>query len=363
MIDQPMEIVINGRFLTQNVTGVQRYARELVRALDDILEDTPDIKVSILSPRLKTASPAWRNIVFRQIGRLHGHAWEQLELPLYCRGKTLFCPANTAPVVSLFTQPVIVTVHDLSYKYFPSAYHPAFRLWYKFLTPLILRHARSIITVSESERRAIIAHYPRAASHLHAIANGGMPAGLSIEPRRSADKGDNYILYVGSLSKRKNFPRIFEVACRLSRERALRFVFVGEASKSLVNSVVRLPDELADRISFVGAVNDPAELIPYYCQAECFLFPSLYESSGLPPIEAMACGCPVIVSDIPALRERCGDAAVYCDPYDANSIAAAIVRVMDNMDVRSKFSAMGYQQAKKYSWEMCARETFELLKY
>src|ERR1700733_7992391 len=177
-----MEIVINGRFLTQGITGVQRYAREVVQALDAILETRPEFRVTAVSPRLIAAPPAWRNIELRQVGYLQGHAWEQFELPWYSRGKTLFCLGNTAPVISLLgAQPVIVTVHDLSYKYFPEAYHPAFRLWYGFLTPLILHRARSVITVSESERRAIIAHYPRAAPRLHAIANGGLPTSWSVE--------------------------------------------------------------------------------------------------------------------------------------------------------------------------------------
>ena len=123
------------------------------------------------------AAPAWRNIRLRQVGRLHGHAWEQIELPWYSRGHLLFCPGNTAPILSLLTQPVVVTVHDLSYKYFPEAYHPMFRLWYRFLTPLIFRYAQSIITVSESERREISKHHPKAAARLQAIPNGGFPGG------------------------------------------------------------------------------------------------------------------------------------------------------------------------------------------
>ena len=151
---KPMEIVINGRFLTQNVTGVQRYARELVQALNSILEETPNATVSVVCPRLSEPPPVWRHIVLREVGRLRGHAWEQFELPWYSRGKTLFCPANTAPVISLMgAQPVVVTVHDLSYKYFPSAYHPAFRLWYSFITPLVLHRAKTVITVSDFRAR------------------------------------------------------------------------------------------------------------------------------------------------------------------------------------------------------------------
>ena len=357
-----MEIVINGRFLTQGITGVQRYARELVQALDDLLDAMPDMKITVVSPRLSTSPPAWRNIELRQLGHLQGHAWEQLELPWYSRRKVLFCPGNTAPVISLLgTQPVIVTIHDLSYKYFPDAYYPAFRMWYGLIIPLALRHARSVITVSETERRAIIVHYPAAAPRLHAIANGGASARFSIEIAKSGQRRDDYVLYVGSFSKRKNFPRTLEVARRLARERGLRFVFVGGTSKSLAAPVANTPDDISSHIRLLDGVDDEATLISYYRNAACLLFPSLYEFSGLPPIEAMACGCPVVVSDIPALRERCGDAALYCDPHDAASIAKAVLQIVDDAELRAKLTALGYQRAANCTWEACARDTLALI--
>lgn len=357
-----MEIVINGRFLTQSITGVQRYARELVQALDVLLDSKPEVRVTVVSPRISKAPPPWRNIEIRQVGYLQGHAWEQLELPWYSRGKTLFCPGNTAPLISLLGgQRVIVTVHDLSYKYFPEAYRPAFRLWYGFIIPLVLRRARSVITVSETERRAIIARYPAAAPRLNAIPNGGLPPSLSNEATTFTEHSDNCILYVGSLSKRKNFPRLFDAACQLARTRGFNFVFVGNASKSLATPMFKIPADIASRITFVGTIDDTAALISYYRKATCFIFPSLYESSGLPPIEAMACGCPVIASDIPALRERCGDAALYCNPQEVDSIVAEIERIMNDVQLRVELKALGYQRAQMFTWERCASQTLHLL--
>ena len=357
-----MEFVINGRFLTQRITGVQRYAREIVQAFDEILDDAPNIKITVLCPRLSTALPAWRNVKLRQVGRLQGHIWEQTELPWYARGKTLFCPGNTAPVASLLGgSHVVVTIHDLSYKYFPAAYHPAFRLWYKFLVPLALRRADATITVSESERQAILSYYPHAAPRLHAIANGGSPAGVSREETHLEQPRRDFILYVGSLSKRKNFPRIFEVACQLARERGYHFTFIGGSPKSLIASTINLPNDISSKVTFAGAIDDFAALTPYYRTAACFLFPSLYESSGLPPIEAMAFGCPVVVSDIPALRERCGEAAVYCDPHDVDSIGNAVVRVMQDEKLRSSLGKSGQKRAASFTWTTCAHETLALI--
>jgi len=359
-----MEFVINGRFLTQRTTGVQRYAHELLRALDAILDTDSDTKITILSPRLNGASPPLRNIELRQIGYLQGHAWEQFELPWYSKGKTLFCPGNTAPALSLLRkQRVVVTVHDLSYLYFPSAYSMAFRAWYGMIIPLILKQADQVITVSESERNAILSYYPNVASRLNAIQNGGIPSDSELKRTGSGAEASNFVLYVGSLSKRKNFPGVLAVACRLARERNLRFIFVGGATGGISGENIEIPSDVAGQITMTGQVDDFRTLISYYRRAACLLFPSFYESSGLPPIEAMACGCPVIASNIPALRERCGDAAVYCNPYDIESICASVVQIMDNTDVRTGLRALGYQRAAKFTWETCARRTLDVIKH
>jgi glycosyltransferase involved in cell wall biosynthesis len=358
-----MEFVINGRFLTQRTTGVQRYAHELARALDAILDTEPDNKITILSPRLMGAPPVWRNILLHQVGRLQGHAWEQFELPWYSGNATLFCPGNTAPAVSLLRkQRVVVTLHDLSYLYFPEAYSNAFRAWYGMIIPLILSRADQIITVSESERCAILSHYPKAAPRLHAIQNGGLPGNSNLKEIGSAAEDSNFVLYVGSLSKRKNFPGVLEAACRLARKRNIRFVFIGGATGGISSGNMEIPSDVAGQITMTGQMDDSATLISYYRRAACFLFPSFYEASPLPPIEAMACGCPVIASDIPSLRERCGDAAVYCDPHDIDSICASVLQIMDNTDLRSSLQALGYQRAANYTWEACARSMLDVIK-
>jgi glycosyltransferase involved in cell wall biosynthesis len=353
-----MELIINGRFLTQNITGVQRYAHELVRALDNILSTRPEFRITVMSPRLSGPSPSWRNIKLRQVGYLQGHAWEQLELPLHSRGKTLLCTGNTAPIVSLLgAQPVIVTVHDLSYRYFPDAYNWSFRLWYSVMVPLILNYADTVITVSESERAAILAYYPKAEPRLRVIQNGGLPADFDFEPMAVTDGDSGYILYVGSLSKRKNFQGAFEAACRLARERNFRFIFVGGVSGGISVNTPKIPSELRSLIEFTGQINDPSALVSLYKNAACFMFPSFYEASPLPPIEAMGCGCPVIASDIPSLRERCEYAAHYCDPHDTRSISAAVERVMDDRHLRTKLKELGYARASVFTWQRCACET------
>lgn len=357
-----MDLVINGRFLTHSITGVQRYARELLQALDVVLDTRPELQVTAMSPRLSSAPPVWRNIKLQQVGYLRGHAWEQIELPWYCRGKTLFCPANMAPIISLLcAQAIVVTVHDLSYRYFPEAYSRSFRLWYGATIPLILHQADAVITVSASERRAIIESYPKVATRLYAIQNGGLPASFDVSLTGPANADPGYVLYVGSLSKRKNFPGVLDVAIRLARKRNFQFVIVGGVPGGISNTDLTVPIDLTSRITFAGQVNDPATLASYYKNAACFLFPSFYEASPLPPIEAMACGCPVVASDIASLRERCGDAAVYCNPFDIDAISTAIERVMDNPALHLRLKEDGIRRAALFTWKRCAQQTLDII--
>ena len=352
---------INGRFLTQSITGVQRYAHELTRAFDSLLDERADFAAEIVCPPLEGAPPSYRNIPVRIVGSRGGHFWEQTTLPAIVGDGTVFCPGNTAPLRSLFGKArVIVCVHDLSYLYFPDAYSTAYRAAYNVLTPLIFRRADAVITVSNSERAAIVGRYPHVDARISAIQNGGLNALVPLDRDRAQDMPDpGYILYVGSLSKRKNFPMTFRVACELAAKRGLRTVFVGGTAASLEATDQRVPDAVADRIIFAGQVNDTARLVDYYKGAALFLFPSLYEASPLPPIEAMGCGVPVVASSIASLEERCGDAALYCDPHDSEDIMAKVELVLDQPDVAAGLIARGLRRAEDYSWRNCALRTLE----
>ncbi len=354
-------IAINGRFLTQGVTGVQRYARELLAALDALLDHRPDVRVRLLTPPMPAADvPALRNIRHVAVGRRQGHMWEQIDLPRHIGDAILFCPGNTAPVASLLGRGrVVVTVHDLSYLYFPDAYSRAFKLLYNRLIPLILRRADAVVTVSQSERDAILRHYPFADDRLVAIQNGGLPTG--IVEQTSLAEGTGEILYVGSLSRRKNFPGMLDAATRLARTRGARMTFIGGVPAGLNATLADIPADVRDHIRFLGQVNDWGRLLAAYRAADCFLFPSFYEASPLPPIEAMGCGCPVVAGDIPSLRERCDDAAVYCDPGDVDAIVATVGGLLDDPDRRAALRAAGYERARRYSWARCTHATLDVI--
>ena len=213
----------------------------------------------------------------------------------------------------------------------------------------------------KSERAAISGYYPGVLPRLHAIQNGGLPSGVDTFLGDGTKSDQGYILYVGSLSKRKNFFGILQAACRLARKRKFNFVFVGGSAGGIADNSLNVPDDVRSHFTFAGQIDDTVTLIQYYRRAACFLFPSYYEASPLPPIEAMACGCPVIASNIPSLRERCGDAAVYCNPTDIEDIVAAVERVMDDPGIRTSLQTLGRQRSAKYTWERCAAETLDVI--
>jgi glycosyltransferase involved in cell wall biosynthesis len=366
------KIYINGRFLSQPVTGVQRYSRELVTALDALIEsseiDGGRYEFVLLSPRLNSLPGLFlKNISQKTVGRFTGHLWEQLELPYYSRGGLLFCPGNTAPVVSLlFNRSVVVTLHSLAFQYFPEMYSFAFRLLYRVLIPLVLKYAAGVITVSQTEKEAIVKKYPRIKANLVVIQNGGLPAemesvDLSKITRENSAKSP-FILFVGSVSKGKNLRGVIKAVDLLNRKTDCCLVAVGAESKVFQKIDYDISPELEEKILFLGQIEKTEKLIKFYRSAICLVFPSFYEASSLPPIEAMACGCPVVASSIPSLRERCGDAAIYCDPAVPLEIADAVYRIIVDEKLKEDLRKKGLERAASYDWKNCAKKTFQLFK-
>lgn len=352
---QRRRIAINGRFLDQRITGVQRMAREFTRALDRLLAEGhfPDLDVRLLvQPDAPASDLGLTAIEVESVGKHRGHLWEQFALPRRSRGGWLLNLGNTAPVLSLLARaPVAVVIHDISYRVHPFAYRLLYRIGHRILDTVIMRRARVIFTVSATERKMISSFYPAAAPRICAIQNGGAPDDAS--PVKSLDPSlptDRYGLYVGSLSRRKNVYVVLEAAVALARSRGLKFKIVGAPSRILHNISLSIPADVREAIEFCGQVEDVKELGSLYGGAAFLLFPSLYEASALPPIEAMASGCPVIASGIEALRERCGDAAAYCDPNDRDQIEKIATRLLDDPAYRNMLIDRGIRKAAEYSW-------------
>ncbi len=366
----PARITLNGRFLLQPVTGVQRVARELLAEFDRMAAADEIAPPRLLLPEAGeiVAPPALQAIVPERMGRWSGHAWEQFELPRLCGPEPLLCLGNTAPVSRLRRrgQPVVTMVHDLSYAYFPEAYTLRFRVFYGAVIPQVLRYSDRVVTVSNAEMDAIRQHFHFLAGseRLTFLPNGGLPdtaMRTAVAELERAPELRDYGLYVGSLTRRKNAEGILHAAITfLQRHPQMRFVVVGTTGTSFEGTHFDVPAEVADRLEFLGQVNEAERIYAAYRNARFLLFPSFYESSGLPPIEAMAFGCPVVSSRIPSLIERCGNASIYCDAHDQNSIADAIDSLMNNQPLWHQHSARSRAQAAGYTWAAQARGLLDL---
>ncbi|MGQ3685098.1 MAG: glycosyltransferase family 4 protein [Candidatus Loosdrechtia sp.] len=356
-------ILINARFLTQPLTGVQRYALELVKAFDKLIDkgEFKGYKFELLAPPYKHLHKLeLKNIGLRRVGFSSGYVWEQFELPFYAKKGLLFCPGNVAPLISLFSgQKVVVTVHSLSYHYFPEAYRLLFKLANRVIIPSVFKKADAVITVSQSERGSILTYYSGVKDRLFVVQHG------TFSCKRQDGKASRYnsetvpsVLYVGSLSKGKNLDGVLNAARLLNKKGKVKFIIVGAYEKIFSHTE---HDFAAAYVDFKGQINDTEELAKLYKVASCFVFPSFYESFGFPVLEAMSCGCPVVTSHTGSLPEICGDAALYCNPYDPCDIAEKIMQVLSDKALQKGLQQKGFNQARKFSWERCARETLAVI--
>lgn len=351
-------IAFNGRFLSQQITGVQRYALELILSIDRQLDRDEFIRscfdlVLFVPPNAKQL-PALKHIIIKQVGKLTGHLWEQLELPFLSRQRFLVSFCNTGP---LFKSNQIVTFCDASVYKVPEAYSIIFRMWYRILFTVIGRRARGLLTISNFSRDELTAccgispdkftvTYP-------GIDHQSWIGGYEVKRNCSTQSISRpYILAVSSMSPHKNFRALVE-AITLLGETDYDVIIAGGTNPAIFKSTdIPLPDS----VKHVGYVSDN-ELRSLYSNASCFIYPSLYEGFGLPPLEAMSNGCPVIVARTSSLPEVCGDAVLYCDPCSPQDIAVTIRAVTGDAKLRKELSDKGLRQSKKYTWDKCARET------
>jgi len=352
------KIYINGRFLTQKITGVQRYAIELVKALDVLLGNSNlAMSIILLVPVRAIYKLNFKNISVQTVGRLTGHAWEQVELPFYTRDGLLVNLCNTGPI---FKHNQVVTIHDVSVYGFPMAYSLFFRCWYKVLFTFFSQFAKAVLTVSNFSKQELIKYCQMSAEKIYVSYEGkeqiqGITPDQSIIMRHGLDKRP-FILAVSSLNPNKNFNAIVKAVELISDDDFDIAIAGGGNSKVFSNVKVTS----SARVKYLGYVTDQ-ELKALYEQAACFVYPSFYEGFGLPPLEAMACGCPVIVSSTSSLPEVCGNAALYCNPASPEDIASKISMILMDRGLRQELKAKGIANAQNFSWERCASDVIKMI--
>ena len=352
-----MPVYINGRFLSQRTTGVQRYATEIVRALDGLLCEGSASAGSfvLLSPR-GVLQPDWLGkIECRTVGVLQGQAWEQLELPRYTRDGICLNLGNTAPLIG---RPGIVVIHDAGVFAAPHTYSRTFEVWYRFLHPRLARRSLHLVTVSNFSRVELGHHLGVDLDTISIIPNGGEHILLPSPDTRVLHQlrlSRRYILAVGSESPHKNLGGVLSAVEQLARD-DVDLVLAGGTNPR----IFRPSRHQGGSARHAGYVTD-AELRALYENAACFVYPSLYEGFGLPPLEAMTCGCPVVASRAASLPEVCGEAALYCDPADPHDIASRIQTVLEDARCSAELRRRGTERAAKFTWKNAARSLLALV--
>jgi glycosyltransferase involved in cell wall biosynthesis len=334
--------VVNTRTLGHFTTGVQRY-------------------LCALLPYMVAPEEASQG--------MRGHLWEQFILPRKLGGDLLWSPANSGPIT---VGRQVLTLHDASILDHAEWYEGKYAYWYNWMLPKVVRKAARIITVSAHAKNRIVERLRVDESKVVAIANGVEPRFQPAAPeaianlRRKLDLPEAFFLYVGSLEPRKNLPLLLKAWDRL-QSKDFQLLVGGKAGH-----VFRRHGLTETRnVRFLGRVDDE-DLPTLYSSAHAFIFPSLYEGFGLPLLEAMACGCPVISADTTSLPEVCGPAfdavlqpdgaAAYFDPNDLESMVDSIRRMMDcSAGQRQQMSQNCLRRAARFSWKTAAAETLEVL--
>jgi glycosyltransferase involved in cell wall biosynthesis len=357
-------VFINGKFTAQRTTGVQRVAEQLVLAMDTLLAPAAGQAWPALRPVLLVPPggrpPPLRHLAVQVLaggaGRLH--AWEQWTLPRAVGGALLLNLSGSAPARAARQMALL---HDAAVFDAPQAYTRAFVGWYRWLFRRLGQRALALFTVSAFSRSRLAACLGLAPARLQVIHPGAdhlqhVAADTGVLQRHGLQPG-RYFLAVGSRNPNKNLAALVQAFGRMPPQPGLKLALAGGDDPGVFAAArhgAGGPGAAAD-VVHLGPVDD-AGLKALYGQALALVFPSLYEGWGLPPLEAMACGCPVAVSAVASLPEACGDAALYFDPHDGAALTAALQRLALEPALRERLRRAGAAQAARRSWQAPAAE-------
>ncbi|MCL4541914.1 MAG: glycosyltransferase family 4 protein [Chloroflexi bacterium] len=335
-------LAVNARFQGLPITGLERYAREVTRRL------RPS-STQLITPG--SPLPGFR-----------GQLWEQVVLPRRVhQSDVLWSPTNTGP---LAVGRQVVTVHDAAIFDHPEWFHPKVVLWYRLLIPRLMARASIIITDSQFSKTRLL-HHTRVSAEKIIVVPCGVDNRFQIArgtphlfPQTVPHLPSRYVLAVGTLEPRKNLRRLlsaWEIVMRHTQDVVL--LLSGQQSTVFSDSHI---DKSAVGVRFIGHVDD-RDLPLLYARAAAVAYPSLYEGFGLPVLEAMAAGVPVVSTTAPALREVAGDAALLVDPYNEEALADALLRVLEDSGLSGELVSRGIARAAQFTWEKTAEGVMEIL--
>ncbi len=330
-------LAVNARVTAFAMGGQQRVTAEILKRL----------------PQADIIAPG------KPLGGIKGHLWEQCVLPMRARGRLLWSPSATGP---LLHSAQVVTVHDTAFFDVPEYFAPSFVRLYRALIPRLVHRALRVVTVSEYSRQQLALHTGLEASRIDVILNGvsaqfcPQPPASIAATRAALDLPARYVLVQATADRRKNLARTLEAwrraAPRLPDD--LHLVVSGNMSRTHVFGEGAVNTD-GPRIRMVGFVAEE-HMAPLMAGAEAFVFASLYEGFGLPVLEAMAVGTPVITGDTTSLPEVAGGHALLVQAKDPDSIAAGLLQLMLDASLREAMARAGLVHAQRFTWDEAARQ-------
>ncbi|MBN9388063.1 MAG: glycosyltransferase family 4 protein [Chloroflexi bacterium] len=372
-----MRIAINANLVsfsgTYRQAGVSKYTELLINNLGEIDSSNEYLVYFGNGPHPPefAATPNFRLVRshFNTEKPLIRIAWEQFIAPfrlLWDRPALLHCPVNVMPLLALSR--TVITIHDLGFMRFPERYKKAKRLYLHALTALSAKRAKHLITPSEAIRQEVIELLKIPPERVTAIAEGVSANFRPFPPeeveqfRRENGLPEKFVLYVGTLEPRKNIPALIRAFAQWRSENpteaaGVRLV-LGGAKGWFYDEIFRLVEQLGlgEVVDFPGYLRE-ADLPLWYNSARCFVYPSVYEGFGLPPLEAMACGCPVITSDTSSIPEVVGEAGILVKPDDVAALTTALNRLLTDETAWTAYREKGLGQAARFTWQEAARQT------
>lgn len=340
-----IRLIVNARFLTQRLTGVQRFSIEISKEIKKIYGD----EVVFVAPNNLVMDEVAKELEVIKFGNLSGHLWEQFEILIFLKkykNAKFLNLGNLAPV--LYNNNYTV-VHDVSFIRFKESYSFLFRWFYKLIIPIIARKSKVLMTVSQFSSDEISYEYNIRKPH---VVYNSFIESPSVDLEDNV-VNDSYILTVSSTTKQKNIDFLVSAYSKLSAPKK-KLVIVGGSSSVFKESSIKG----SENILCLGHVTD-AELANLYKNASFFVFPSLYEGFGIPPLEAQSFGCPCIVSNAASLPEVLKDSVVYFDPNDESSLIEVLEK-LDEIDVDILISK-GFSNIKRFSWSRSAERVYDIV--
>ena len=362
-----MRIGINARFLVAKRTGVQRAAYNLLRSLVGIDRDN---EYFLFTGENEKTNPEWNfpnvHVVGAEIREgesIRNHLWEQFQLPRLAKKyqvDILHSPANMAPI--FYKGKSIVHIHDLCFVVNPQWYSFPFHTIYNLVIPRLAHRASKVITNSNNSRNDLLQFCDVSSDRVSliywAVDEIFSEASDNLKATSTENPAEGYILYVGSLEPRKNIRTLIESFEHMRNQNpklTTKLVLIG--GESPLFAEVRLNvKRYKNDVIFKGFVNDEL-LRDYYRRATLVVYPSLYEGFGLPPLEAMASGTPVVTSNTSSIPEVVGDAALMVSPMDVEGLSDAMLRVLNDPELRAVLRRKGLEQVKKFNWMRVAKHT------